>query len=100
MFVLVDQTDDSATATRLSPKRFSSVCPLKQHLGGKHFADDEDIQHEVLMWMRQQPKEFYTAGIGALIKRWQKCFNTGRDYVEKKLFSSDYHGKLFFSYLL
>ncbi|GFY61583.1 hypothetical protein TNIN_3831 [Trichonephila inaurata madagascariensis] len=50
-------------APRLIPMR-----PLKQHLGGKQLADDDGIQHEVLLWMRQQPKEFYAAGIGALIK--------------------------------
>ncbi|GBN07818.1 hypothetical protein AVEN_4620-1 [Araneus ventricosus] len=54
--------------------------PLKQHLGGKHFADDDDVQHEVLLWMRQQPNEFHAAGIGALIKRWDKCINIGGDY--------------------
>ncbi|GBM78738.1 hypothetical protein AVEN_153312-1, partial [Araneus ventricosus] len=54
-----------------------------QHLGGKHFADDDDVQLEVLLWMRQQPKEFYAAEIGALIKRWDKCINIGGDYCEK-----------------
>ncbi|GBL94884.1 hypothetical protein AVEN_145216-1 [Araneus ventricosus] len=80
--VLVDQTDEnrlglslvvSAIAStlqpRLSPKRFSS--------------DDDDVQHNVLLWMRQQPKEFYATGIGTLIKRWDKCINIGGDYVEK-----------------
>ncbi|GFX69245.1 hypothetical protein TNCV_3564211 [Trichonephila clavipes] len=47
----------------------------KQHLGGKQCADDEGVQHEVLLWMRQQAKEFYAAGIEALIKRWDKCIN-------------------------
>ncbi|GBN74001.1 hypothetical protein AVEN_174892-1 [Araneus ventricosus] len=42
--------------------------PLKRHLEGKHFADDDDVQNEVLLWMRHQPKEFYAAGIGARIK--------------------------------
>ncbi|GBM40661.1 hypothetical protein AVEN_111288-1 [Araneus ventricosus] len=41
------------------------------------------FQHEVLLWMRQQPKEFYAAGIEALIKRWDKCISIGGDYVEK-----------------
>ncbi|GBM85401.1 hypothetical protein AVEN_209024-1 [Araneus ventricosus] len=45
--------------------------------------DVEDVQHEVLLCMRQQPKEFYAAIIGALIKRWDKCINIGKDYVEK-----------------
>ncbi|GBO18860.1 hypothetical protein AVEN_22148-1 [Araneus ventricosus] len=50
---------------------------------GKHFADDDDVQHEALLWMRQQPKEFYAAGIGPLIKRWDKCMNNGGGHVEK-----------------
>ncbi|GBM10251.1 hypothetical protein AVEN_177513-1 [Araneus ventricosus] len=58
---------------RLSPKRFSS----------DDDDDDDDVQNEVLLWMRQQPKEFYAAGIGALIKRWDKCINIGGDYIEK-----------------
>ncbi|GBN03924.1 hypothetical protein AVEN_137995-1 [Araneus ventricosus] len=57
--------------------------PLKQHLIGKHFADGDDIQHKVLKWMRQQPREFYAAGIGALIKRWDNYINIGGDYLEK-----------------
>ncbi|GBN02036.1 Mariner Mos1 transposase [Araneus ventricosus] len=67
----------------LATSDFHLFGPLKQHLGGKHFADDDDVQHEVLLWMRQQPKEFYAAGIGALIKRWDKCINIDGDYVEK-----------------
>jgi hypothetical protein len=38
---------------------------------------------EVRMWQRQQPKDFYAAGIGTLIKRWDKCINVNGDYVEK-----------------
>ncbi|GBL79046.1 hypothetical protein AVEN_48994-1 [Araneus ventricosus] len=67
----------------LAPSDFHLFGPLKQHLGGKRFADDDDVQHEVLLWMRQQFKEFYAAGIGALIKRRDKCINIGGDYVEK-----------------
>ncbi|GBO45656.1 hypothetical protein AVEN_56538-1 [Araneus ventricosus] len=67
----------------LSPSGFHLFGPLKQHLGGKYFADDDVVQHEVLLWMRQQPNEFYAAGIGVLIKRWDKCINIGGDYVEK-----------------
>ncbi|GBN75441.1 hypothetical protein AVEN_9105-1 [Araneus ventricosus] len=68
----------------LAPSDFHLFGSLKQHLGGKHFADDGDVQHGVLLWMRQQPKEFYAAGIGALIKRWDKRINIGGDYVEKQ----------------
>ncbi|GBM16864.1 hypothetical protein AVEN_99757-1 [Araneus ventricosus] len=68
---LLGRSERESHEPRLSPKRFSSV------------DDDDDVQHEVLLWMRQQHKEFYATGIGALIKRWDKCINFGGDYVEK-----------------
>jgi hypothetical protein len=33
-------------------------------LGGKHFADDENVRK----WLRQQSKDFYAAGFNALVK--------------------------------
>ncbi|GBN39667.1 hypothetical protein AVEN_112336-1 [Araneus ventricosus] len=33
----------------LAPSDFHPFGPRKQHLGGKHFADDDDVQHEVLL---------------------------------------------------
>ncbi|GBN79908.1 hypothetical protein AVEN_246395-1 [Araneus ventricosus] len=76
--VLVDQTNENSLglclgctvdAVALTNQTFNLFGPLKQHLGGKHFAGDDDVQHEVLLWMRQQPKEFYAARIGDLIMR-------------------------------
>ncbi|GBM86122.1 hypothetical protein AVEN_113225-1 [Araneus ventricosus] len=89
---LMDQTDENrlglslgckVDAVALTNQTFRLFGPLKEHLRGKHFADDDHVQHEVLLWMRQQPKEFYAAGIGALIKRWHRCINIGGDYAEK-----------------
>jgi hypothetical protein len=34
-------------------------------------------------WLRQQPKDFYAAGLDALVKRWDKFINVGGGYVEK-----------------
>jgi hypothetical protein len=31
-------------------------------LGGKLFADDEEVETEAREWLRQQTKDFYTAG--------------------------------------
>jgi hypothetical protein len=42
--------------------------PLKAHLGGKHFADDEEVETEVQKWLRQQSKVFYAVGFDALVK--------------------------------
>jgi hypothetical protein len=56
-------------------KRFS--------LGGKRFADDEEVETEVRKWLRQQSKDFSAVGFDVLIKRWHKCINVGGGYVEK-----------------
>jgi hypothetical protein len=57
--------------------------PLKNHLGGKYFADDEEFEMEAQKWLRQQSKDFYAAGFDALVKRWDKCINVGGGHVEK-----------------
>jgi hypothetical protein len=36
---------------------------------GKHFVDGEEVGTEVLKWLRQQSKDFYSAGFYALLKR-------------------------------
>jgi hypothetical protein len=46
----------------------------KNHLRGKGFADEKEVDVEVRMWLRQQSKDFYAAGFDALVKRWEKCY--------------------------
>jgi hypothetical protein len=44
---------------------------------------DGEVETEVRKWLRQQSKDFYTAGFDALVKRWDKCISVGGGYVEK-----------------
>lgn len=57
----------ASSASTLHPLLISSdfhlFSLLKKILGGKHFT------HNERMWLRQQPKEFHAAGIGALTKK-------------------------------
>jgi hypothetical protein len=46
-------------------------------------ADDET---EMRNWLRQQSKDFCTAGSDAVVKTWDKCINVGGGYVEKYIF--------------
>jgi hypothetical protein len=40
-----------------------SVCRVKQFsLGGKRFADDEEVETGIWKRVRQQPKDFYVCG--------------------------------------
>jgi hypothetical protein len=52
-------------------------------LGGKRFANDEEVETEMRQWLRQQSEDFYAAGFDALVKRWDKCIDVGGGYVEK-----------------
>jgi hypothetical protein len=56
---------------------------LKDHLGGRCFAGDEEVEMEVQKWLRQWSKYFYTVGLNALIKQRDKCINVGGGHVEK-----------------
>jgi hypothetical protein len=38
---------------------------------------------QVLKRLGQQSKDFSSAGIDAMVKRWDKCINVGEGYVEK-----------------
>jgi hypothetical protein len=59
------------------------VAQSGSQLDGKRFADDEEFEMEMRKWLRQQSKDFCAAGFYTLIKRWDKCINVGREYVEK-----------------
>jgi hypothetical protein len=64
-----------------------SVCRVKRfHLGGKRFADDEEVEGEVRKWLRQQSEGFCIAGFDALEKRWDRCISVGGGIVEKCFF--------------
>jgi hypothetical protein len=49
--------------------------PLKHHLSGERFADDDAVERAVRAWFRQQPKEFYAAGFQGQVFKfvWRLC---------------------------
>jgi hypothetical protein len=67
----------------LVPCDFHLFGPLKDHLGDKRFADDEEIEMKVRKWLKQQSKDFHAAGFNEVVKQWDKCINDDRGYVEK-----------------
>jgi hypothetical protein len=46
-------------------------------------ANDEEVEMEALRWLKQQTKDFYAVGFGALGKRLDKCINVGGGCVQK-----------------
>ena len=56
---------------------------LKNHLAGKMFDDDDEVQEEVMTWFKGQAADFYDSGIQKLVPRLSKCLDNAGDYVEK-----------------
>ncbi|UYV62696.1 hypothetical protein LAZ67_2001605 [Cordylochernes scorpioides] len=48
---------------KLAPSEFHLYPALKWHLGGKHFANDDEVQAEVNHWLRRQDTAWYNSGI-------------------------------------
>jgi hypothetical protein len=46
----------------LAPHDFHLFGPLKNHLGGDHFADDEEVKMEVQKWPRHESKKLLCCG--------------------------------------
>ncbi|GFS26998.1 histone-lysine N-methyltransferase SETMAR [Elysia marginata] len=53
----------------LAPSDYNLFGTLKQGLRGKHYEDDE-VKNAVKTWLKEQPIQFYEAGIHALVKPW------------------------------
>ncbi|XP_064470050.1 uncharacterized protein LOC135384794 [Ornithodoros turicata] len=61
----------------------SAFGSLKAFLGGRHFSCDDEVKNAVRSWLLRAGKDFYAAGIQALVKRWEKYISGAGDYVEK-----------------
>jgi histone-lysine N-methyltransferase SETMAR len=72
--------EHSPYSTDLAPSGFHLFGPLKSHLGGRRFADDEEVETKV---RRQESKDFYAASFDVVVIQWDKCINVGGGYVEK-----------------
>ncbi|UYV82439.1 hypothetical protein LAZ67_21002171 [Cordylochernes scorpioides] len=59
----------------LAPSDFHLFSALKLHLGGKHFANDDEVQAEANHWLRRQDTAWYNSGIKKLLQRYQKCLD-------------------------
>ena len=71
------QLDYSASSTShpdLAPSDFHLFGPLKQHLGGQRFDEDDALIADVQNWLHSLDATFFEAGINSLKKRWKKMY--------------------------
>jgi len=66
----------------MAPSDFHLFGPMKEHLWGQKFADDE-VMEAVQSWLKATPESFFLEGIRKLVDRWTKCVAKQGDYVEK-----------------
>ena len=67
----------------MAPSDFHLFGPMKEHLRGQKFADDDEVMDAVQSWLKATPKSFFLEGIRKLVDRWTKCVAKQGDYVEK-----------------
>jgi histone-lysine N-methyltransferase SETMAR len=67
----------------LAPCDFHLFPNLKKWLGGKRFANDNEVINAVNDYFADLDKSTYQSGITALEHRWNKCIELNGDYVEK-----------------
>ncbi|UYV74824.1 GNPAT [Cordylochernes scorpioides] len=58
----------------LTPRDFHLFPALKLHLGGKHFANDDEVQAEVNHWLRRQDTAWYNSSIKKIATTVPKMF--------------------------
>jgi hypothetical protein len=56
---------------------------LKIWLGSQCFKNNEELMEDVKTWMSSQAADFSDTGIQKLIPRYDKCLNSGGDYIKK-----------------
>ena len=67
----------------MAPSDFHLFGPMKEHLRGQKFADDDEVMETVQSWLKTTPKSFFLEGICKLVDRWTKCVAKQGDYVKK-----------------
>ena len=59
----------------MAPSDFHLFGPMKEHLQGQKFADDDEVMEAVQSWLKATPKSFFLEGIRKLVD--QVCCKVG-----------------------
>jgi histone-lysine N-methyltransferase SETMAR len=65
----------------LSPCDYHVFGPLKKTLKARRFNSDEVVREAVEWWFIEQPVSFFAEGITKHVERWDKCLNSGGQYL-------------------
>ena len=66
------------------PSDFHLFRYLKEFLGGKHFATDDEMKEAVQNCLSSQAADVYDLGIQKLIEHYDKCLNRYGNYTDRE----------------
>ena len=69
----------------LAPCDFHLFLHLKKHLAGKKFNNNDEMQEEVMMWLKGQVADFCDSGIQKLVPRLHKCWTMLATVLKNKV---------------
>jgi len=78
-----DVFDHPPYSPDLAPSDFHLFPELKKWLGGRRYDTHEELESSINEHFKSLAAEFYEAGIGKLVHRYDKCLNLQGNYVEK-----------------
>jgi histone-lysine N-methyltransferase SETMAR len=67
----------------LAPSDYHLFTYLKNRLGPQRLNNNEELMEGVKTWLSSHAADFFETGIQKIIPRYDKCFNSGGDYVGK-----------------
>jgi histone-lysine N-methyltransferase SETMAR len=73
----------TAYSPDLAPSDNHLLSYMKNWLGSQRLSNNEELTEGVKSWLSSQAADFFDTGIQELILRYDKCLNSGGDYVEK-----------------
>jgi hypothetical protein len=68
----------------LAASDFYLFGPMKEHLRGQKFADDDEVMEAVRSWLKAMLKRFFLEGIRKLVDRWTNCVAKQGDCAKNK----------------
>jgi hypothetical protein len=67
----------------LAPSDFHLFGPMKEHLQGQKYADDNEVMEAVQSWLKTTSKSFFLFFTRMFVDRWTKCVAKQGDNVKK-----------------
>jgi len=68
-----------------TPSDFHLLLHLRNISLGKKFDDDDEVQEEVMTWLKGQVADFYDSGKQKLVPRLNKCLDNAGIMLKNKI---------------